>query len=486
MFTVKRIPIKGNGIKIAYLSHNCPQFNVQSVAGSAQIELQSENKSVYTYLQIIEDDSLINSDEIGLNIEAFEEFGLQENQKINIHLAVPTIGIDFLHKKISGEILNSAEYEKILEDIGKQRFSSTQTTAFIMACRNMMTNYELAAIAGILINRKVMKTPNFEKVVSCFSFGRTGNSKSEIIACFITAGAGYKTLKPQNSFECFSKLSNIDFRFSDIGKLLEQNGIVVFNSDILAENKIGKILAYTGQNLGINQNNFMVALVLSAAVSYGITHLLLELPVGKNAEIQTYNEAVRLRGTIEHLADLMGLIVEVCITDGNEPLGNNFGAVLEAQEVVSVLQNSDNAPKDVRERSLFLAGRMLDLLDGCGKKGFALAAEILDSGKAFQVFEDLRNNQGKQVIPSKGTFHRDVLATYDGTVSAINNKVIEQIINFADTADSAGGGIIINKKIGDKVKSGEILYTVYSVDSANFDVINTLVERNNGYHIAIN
>ena len=486
MFIVRRIPINGNGMKIAYLHRNCQQFNIENLACFSQIELQSENKSAFACLQIIEDDMLIKPDEIGLNIEAFTELGLKEYQKINICLAMPTTGLNILHKKISGNQLDSAEYEKILNDIGSQRFSSMQTTAFVMACQNMMTNYELAAIAGLLINHNVIKSKDNEKVVSCYSFGKTGYSKAEIISCLITAAAGYKVLKPQTSEDCLVKISDINLKFSELIDMSEKNKIVFFNSDILAENKTGRILTRTYQNIGIKQNNFMIALVLATAVSYGITHLLIDIPIGETAEIRTYNEAIRMRGIIEHLADLMGLTVEVCLTDGNEPLGNNFGSVLETNEIISVLQNHANTAKDVREHSLFLAGRMLDLLEGYGKKSFALAAEILDSGKSFSVFESLQHIKIKTTPTKNSLFHRDVLAAFDGIINKINNETIKQLVILADRTNSLGGGLVLNKKTGDTVKSGDILYTVYSVDSTNFDAINTLVERDNGYDIAVN
>jgi thymidine phosphorylase len=126
----------------------------------------------------------------------------------------------------------------------------------------------------------------------------------------------------------------------------------------------------------------MVASILSKKASAGSTHLLIDLPVGPTAKVRHMREAQRLRKLFEYVAAQLGLHVQVVITDGRQPVGNGIGPVLEARDVMQVLQGDPHAPSDLRQKALRLAGRVLEFdPDVRGGDGFPIARDILDSGR---------------------------------------------------------------------------------------------------------
>lgn len=485
MLILKHLPISGNKIKIAYIHRNCPLIKTNDIGQFAEVEVQSENKSVYAHLQIISDDTLLNQGEIGLNDEAFNELSSKEGKNLNVSIAVPPLSLEALTKKIGGNVLNSAEYERIIDDIGKGRFSPIQATAFLLSFQNMLTDHELAAIAGALINRKVLNHKNYNHVVSFASLNNSESCKAEIIASMIAAAADIHVIQPMAESRRLP-FTKTELTSNEIKKLLTADKVIFFNKTTLAENKTEEILEQIHKHIGINQNYLTIASLMATSVSFGISDLLLELPVGKSAVIKTYNEAIRLRSAIEILGDLMGISVETSFIEEAEPLGNNFGLVFEAEEISKVLNNETDAAKDLRERSLFLAGKMLNSVHGYGEKSYDIAAEILNSGKAAEIFEKVAQNQGLLLNKEREPLRRDVLAAYDGLVSEIDCKIIKQIVAYAGKTENIGAGLVMNKKVGDTVKSGEVLYTLYSVNSLDFDAANALIERNNGFQISLN
>ena len=120
-----------------------------------------------------------------------------------------------------------------------------------------------------------------------------------------------------------------------------------------------------------------------------------------------------------------------------------------------------------------------------GGQGYALAKEILESGRAFEAFQKIVNSQGANEVPALGQYVRDVVAPYDGVVKSISNVTINKIGVYAGATQCLGSGVDLHKKTGDRVKAGETLYTIYSCNSADFDVVSQLVERDNGYQIDI-
>lgn len=96
------------------------------------------------------------------------------------------------------------------------------------------------------------------------------------------------------------------------------------------------------------------------------------------------------------MASQCNLTIDVVITDGRQPIGNGIGPVLEARDVMRVLENDPAAPNDLRQKALRLAGRMLEFdPDVRGGDGFAIARDILESGRALAKMDDIVRAQGQ-------------------------------------------------------------------------------------------
>jgi thymidine phosphorylase len=83
----------------------------------------------------------------------------------------------------------------------------------------------------------------------------------------------------------------------------------------------------------------------------------------------------------------IGIKVNVLFTDGSQPIGRGIGPALEAMDVLSVLRNEIEAPKDLRNKALLLPRALLTWYMVQKKKsGLQLAKEILSSGEAYKKF----------------------------------------------------------------------------------------------------
>jgi hypothetical protein len=95
-------------------------------------------------------------------------------------------------------------------------------------------------------------------------------------------------------------------------------------------------------------------------------------------------EAQRLKKLFEYVAARLGLQLDAVITDGRQPIGRGIGPVLEARDVMSVLNNDPDAPHDLRQKALRLAGRVIEFdPDVRGGDGYRIARDILESGRAL-------------------------------------------------------------------------------------------------------
>jgi thymidine phosphorylase len=237
--------------------------------------------------------------------------------------------------------------------------------------------------------------------------------------------------------------------------------------------------------LGIDSQGQMVSSILSKKLAAGSTHLLIDIPVGPSAKVRHMRQAQHLRKLFEFVGDQFAIQLEVIITDGRQPVGRGIGPVLEARDVMQVLQNLPEAPNDLRQKALRLAGRVLEFdPDVRGGHGYSIARDILDSGRALDTMNKIIEAQGRQSANYQpGCLVHDVLSPGDGFVVDIDNLRLAQIASFAGAPMDKGAGVDLFKKLGSRVEKGEPLYRIHAEFTSDFNFALKLCTDNSGYRL---
>ena len=248
---------------------------------------------------------------------------------------------------------------------------------------------------------------------------------------------------------------------------------------------VDDILISVSRPLSLDSSSQMIASILSKKVAAGSTHLLIDIPIGPSAKVRSQSHALKLRKQFEYVGDRMGLNIEVVITDGRQPIGRGIGPVLEARDVMQILENDPHAPQDLREKSLQLAGRILEFdPDVRGGTGYKLACNILDSGRALEKMQSIMNAQGKceeKLLPGKLMY--TVTAPHTGIIEDIDNFKIAHIARLAGAPLDKQAGVDLHKKRGDNVSKGETLYTIHAEFMADFNFAKAECENDTAYFI---
>jgi thymidine phosphorylase len=237
--------------------------------------------------------------------------------------------------------------------------------------------------------------------------------------------------------------------------------------------------------LGIDAPGQMVASILSKKIAAGSTHLVLDIPMGPTAKVRSMQAAQRLRKLFEYVASLLNLQLDVMITDGSQPIGRGIGPVLEARDVMRVLRNEPDAPADLREKSLRLAGRVIEFdPDVRGGDGWRIARDILESGRALAQMDALIDAQGRRTeLPALGTLTHELLAPQAGTVAAIDNLQLARIARLAGAPQVPGAGVDLLHKVGEPVRAGQALYRIHACYPADLEFARDLAARDSGYRL---
>ncbi len=152
----------------------------------------------------------------------------------------------------------------------------------------------------------------------------------------------------------------------------------------------------------------------------------------------------------------------------------NIGPALEVREALTLLENKPG-PNSLREKSLSLAGILLEMGGVAGRgEGYAAAEEILSSGKAHaKLMEIIAAQGGNPNVKSEdiviGENCEEILAPAGGYVVAFYNKRLVELARMAGAPSDQKAGVIIHKKMGERVKKGEPLITICSSSDWELD-----------------
>jgi len=192
----------------------------------------------------------------------------------------------------------------------------------------------------------------------------------------------------------------------------------------------------------------------------------MDLPYGKGSKIATYEKAKEMGEKFVWLGNEIDMKVKYLLTDGTQPIGNGVGPILEARDLLRAL--NCEGPKDLIDKSIMMMGELLEFCGSAEKKqGARQAKDILESGKAMekmrQIIKLQRGNPNVRVQDLKpGKFKKEVKAASGGKVMWIENSVIAMIARTAGSPQDPGAGLYVEKKVGEKVSAGEVLFTVYA------------------------
>ena len=497
LLSLKRVAIDTYRENVAYMHRDCAVYRAEGFQALSKVEVSANGRRILASLNVVDDTCIVDRDQLGLSEDAFAQLGLTEGHPTRVNQAEPPSSIPALHRKISGERLSHEDYHDIVRDITEHRYSKIELTAFVVACnQGELDREEVYSLTDAMASMGRRLDWHAHPVVDKHCIGGIPGNRTSMLVVPIVAAHGMLCPKtssraitsPAGTADTMEVLANVEPSFDRLSEIVrEHRGCLAWGgtSDL---SPADDVLISVERPLSIDSPGQMVASILSKKVAAGSTHLLLDIPVGATAKVRTIPDAQRLRKLFEFVAKRMGLTIDVVITDGRQPIGNGIGPVLEARDVMRVLQNDPDAPNDLRQKSLRLAGRLIECdPDVRGGDGYAIARDILDSGRALRRMEDIIAAQGSKgfdhLHPQLGPLTFEVCAPASGTVVGIDNFQIARVARLAGAPKVQGAGVDLMHKLGATVAQGDVLYRVHAGYPADLEFARQASARDIGYRL---
>ena len=495
MAVIRRIFIDTYPENTAFLLREGNGYSPEQFQALRKIRIAGEGKEILATLALVDDDTLLQSGEIGLGEQAFRRLGLPEGAQVEFAQAKPPASLEYVRRKIDGDTLADSEIEAIIRDIAEHRYSPMEIGAFLVACAGFMSTQETLSVTKAMIEVGERLHWKADLVVDKHCIGGIPGNRTSMIIVPIVAAHGLLIPKtssraitsPSGTADTMEVLAHVDLTGTQMYDVVAREHALLAWGGRVQLSPADDVLISVERPLRIDTFEQMVASILSKKVAAGSTHLVLDIPVGPTAKVRSQHDAVRLRKMFEYVARHVGITTQVVFTDGSQPVGRGIGPMLEARDVMAVLRNEQDAPEDLRSRALLLAGRVLDFDPELeGGKGYARAQELLASGAALAAMERLIAAQGKQEQKFVLGIHRhDVTAPSGGSVAAIDCEIIARIARLAGAPMDKGAGIDLFHKVGAQVRRGEVLYRIHANSEAGLRFACELATEQSGYELRV-
>jgi thymidine phosphorylase len=385
--------------------------------------------------------------------------------KKNIDRSLAAISV-----KMAGRSLSKGEIFSIINDISSGNFSSHDIAHFLKSTQqNGMSFKETLWLTEAMAKAGSVLSWGKKVVADKHCIGGIAGNRTTPIVISICAAAGITMPKTSSraitsaagTADTMETMANVNLSIKKIKEVVKKAGACIVWGGALSLAPADSIMIKVERALNLDPGPLILSSIFSKKLSAGSTHILIDIPYGKSAKV-TKQQALKLKNAFLKMGKAFKKTVRVVLTDGKQPIGNGIGPVLEMFDVLRVLHR-DNPPRDLENKSIMLAGNLLEMTNKAKPgQGERYARELLESGLALLAFERIVDAQGRKTLALPAPFTFVVKANMSGKVSDLDNKKLNHLAYSLGCPEYKGAGIYLHRHLGDKVKRGMPIMTLFA------------------------
>lgn len=396
--------------------------------------------------------------------------------------------VDIISKKRDGKALSTEEIQFFIDGYTNGEIPDYQASALAMAIFFQdMNDQERADLTMAMVGSgDTIDLSAIEGIkVDKHSTGGVGDTTTLVLAPLVAAvgvpvakmsgrGLGHTggTIDKLESIEGF----HIELDKKDFIDLVNRDKVAVIGQSgnlTPADKKMYALRDVTGT---VNSIPLIASSIMSKKIAAGADAIVLDVKTGAGAFMKTDEDAENLAHAMVRIGNNVGRNTMAVISDMSQPLGEAIGNALEVKEAIDTLKGQ--GPEDLTELVLVLGSQMVVLAKQAETLDEARAKliEVIENGAALEKFKTFLSNQGGDASivdhPEKlpqAKYQIEVPAKSSGFVS----QIVADEIGIAAMILGAGRatkedeinlavGLMLRKKVGDAVKEGESLVTIFA------------------------
>ncbi|MDG0843973.1 pyrimidine-nucleoside phosphorylase [Staphylococcus equorum] len=409
--------------------------------------------------------------------------------------------VDIIEKKRDGQVLTKEEIEFFINGYTNGDIPDYQASSLAMAVFFQdMNDEERAALTMTMVNSgDVIDLSDIHGTkVDKHSTGGVGDTTTLVLAPLVAAvgvpvakmsgrGLGHTggTIDKLESVEGF----HVEISEEKFVKLVNEAKVAVIGQTgnlTPADKKLYGLRDVTGT---VNSIPLIASSIMSKKIAAGADAIVLDVKTGNGAFMKTLEDAEALAHAMVSIGNNVGRNTMAIISDMGQPLGYAIGNALEVKEAIETLQGK--GPEDLTELVMTLGSQMV-VVGGKAKdleEARALLEKAIQDGSALESFRTfLENQDGDGTVVDdvsklpQAQYQVELLAESSGFVTEIiaNEMGVASMMLGAgrqtkDDDIDLSVGLVLHKKVGDRVDEGEPLLTIHS----NRENVNDVIEKLN-------
>lgn len=412
--------------------------------------------------------SFVKPGTILLYSDVKEIMRIKSGATVRVESRKPLVSKLYIRKKTDNQELSYLELRTIIDDVIARNLNDLELASFVTALHihGLTINESIALSKAMIETGKSIKFPG--TVVDKHSVGGVPGDKTSMLVVPVIAACGLTIPKtssrsitsPAGTADRMEILAPVNLHTDEIKKVVKRtHGCLVWGGAVdLAP--ADDLLIRIEHPLGLDP--LLLPSVMSKKKSVGCKYLVVDIPTGPGSKIESKEEAEKLAKSFLEIGRSMGIKVDCAVTRADQPVGYAVGPALEAREALMVISNISKS--DVFDKAASIAGILLGM---AGKGNKKIAELMIKSGKAERKLREIIEAQGgnPKIRPDEidvGAHRFSVRSKISGVISEISNMAIVDICRTSGTPKDRGAGMLLNKKINDSVKKGEILFTIFA------------------------
>ncbi len=468
---LRRLGIDTYQEAVIYMRRDCHVCRAEGFEAQSRVQVAHNSHAVIATLNVVTGDMLAPG-EAGLSEAAWRLLGAREGDTIALSHPSPLESLSLVRAKVYGRRLDDHAMRAIVRDIAASRYSDIYLSAFLTACAgDRLDLVETVALTRAMIEVGERLDWRARLVVDKHCVGGLPGNRTTLIVVPIVAAFGLTMPKtssraitsPAGTADVMETLAPVDLDVPAMRRVVEREGGCIVWGGAVRLSPADDVLIRVERPLDLDSEGQLVASVLSKKAAAGSSHVVIDIPVGETAKVRSPQAAQTLSARLIEVGQAIGLTVHTVVTDGAQPVGRGIGPALEARDVLAVLRGEADAPADLRERALRLAGAVLEFAPGAVPgEGAHRAREILDDGRAWKKFEAICAAQGGLRAPPGAAHTHVVTAAQRGYVTAIDNRRLARVAKLAGAPRAPAAGLELHAPLGVAVEIGQPLFSVHA------------------------
>ncbi|MEM2932598.1 MAG: thymidine phosphorylase [Candidatus Pacearchaeota archaeon] len=448
------------------------------------IKKYGEQKEIIAVIDITKTEE--KADYIFISNEIIDFLKIKENDLLEINVAQRPISTVYIKEKLDGRKLDYKKLFEIMRSIVHNELTEAEIAYFVSASyiRGMDIN-EITDLTRAMVDvgNKIRFDKKFVIDKHCIG-GIPGNRTTPIVVSMIAAAI--KELKldavmPKTSSRAITSasgtadvielLARVEFNISEIKQIVNKAKACLVWGGSLGVSPADDKIIQVERFLNLDPKSQLIASIMSKKISVGSNVILIDIPFGEGAKVKTKSEAFILKKYFEAMGRKFKMKLKTVLTEGNQPIGNGIGPVLELRDVMAVIKNRPTKPEDLANKSVFLAKQILGMVIN-KEKAEKIVEKLIKNGKVYEAFKTIIKAQGGEIDEKRlepSNIFNEIKSEKNGKIASIDNKKINFIARLLGCPADKLAGLYLKKHLNDAVEKGETYAILYAETKEKLD-----------------